>query len=156
MKSKKYSYDDVLLIFNSLPESFQTPSQLRLLACSLARLVWDLMDFRSRLAVEVAEEFACGEASWPKFILGVEAANAVVRERETNSFERELTDEEAAQEQAAWAAWGVTRTKSPWKPLTVALEGVANALRIQGKSESETYCEICRALHESLAIPVCC
>jgi hypothetical protein len=156
MKSKQYSYDDVLLILNSMPDSSQKPSQLRLLACALARLVWPLMDFRSQLAVEIAEEFARGEASWPKFILGLEAADIVVRERESISFERDLTDAEAAQEHAAWAAWGTTRTKSPWKPLTVALDAVANALRCQGKSELDTYREICGVLREASAIPVAC
>jgi hypothetical protein len=158
MKSKKHNYsiEDVHMIFQSFPEAEQTTGRLRLRACALARLVWHLMDSRSQIAVEIAEEFARGEASWPKFILGLEAANSVVREWETLSFERDLTHEEAAHEQAAWAAWGVTRTKSPWKPLTVALEAVANAMRLQGKSESETYRVICKALQEALAVPVCC
>jgi hypothetical protein len=114
------------------------------------------MDVRSQFAVEVAEQFAKGEATRRQFMPGIEMADTVVREREAVSFERDLTDEEAAQEQAAWAAWGVTRTKSLWKPLTVALEAGANALRLQGKTEPETYRAICETLREAIAVPVAC
>jgi hypothetical protein len=109
------------------------------------------MDYRSQIAVEIAEKFSRGEASWPKFILGLESANVVVREREAVSFERELTDEEAAQEHAAWAAWGTTRTSSPWKPLSVSLRAVANAMQFQGKPETEIYAAICGTMREALA-----
>jgi hypothetical protein len=114
------------------------------------------MDFRSQLAVEVAEEFARGLADWPDLIHGVQAANDAVREREEISFEREITDEEAAIEHAAWAAWGVTRTDYPWQPMNVALEAVANSMRFQGKTETETYRAICETLREALAVPVAC
>ena len=158
MKSKKsqYSIDDVYSILNDMSESSQTPSRLRLIAGALARLVWPLMDARSQRAVEVAEQFAKGKATRQQFLLGLEMADTVVREREAVSFERELTDEEEALEHAAWAAWGLLQTKTPWKPLSVVLRAVASAMLSQGKTQPETYGAICRVLRESLALPVAC
>ena len=155
-KQKKYSVDDVYSIFRTIPKEEQTSNRLRLVACALSRLVWPLMDSRSQFAVEVAEQFAKGEATRRQFMLGIEMADTVVREREAVSFERELTDEEEALEQAAWAAWGLLQTKTPWKPLSVALRVVASAMLFQGKTEPETYGAICRVLRESLAVLVAC
>jgi hypothetical protein len=114
------------------------------------------MDARSQLAVEVAEQFAKGKATRQQFLHGIEMADTVVREREAASFERELTDEEEALEQAAWAAWAVSQTKTLWKPLSVALRAVANAMLFQGKTESETYGAICRVLRDVNAVPAPC
>jgi hypothetical protein len=54
-------------------------SELRLWACWCVRRVWNLLtDERSRRAVEVAEAYACGEASSEDLIAAWDAAGAAV------------------------------------------------------------------------------
>jgi hypothetical protein len=140
-------------ILRTLPGGMGARNLYRLLGCSIARLVWPLMDARSQRAVEVAERFALGTAILPQLARAHDEANEVVREREQASWEQELSADEQALEYGAWAAWGVTTMRGPWKPFTVAFDAVANAMRLRGLSEREIEAVLCQTLRDALAAP---
>jgi hypothetical protein len=109
------------------------------------------MDARSQRAVEMAERFARSRAILPELARAHNEANQVVKEREQASWERELSDDEQALEYVAWAAWGVTTMRGPWKPFNVAMDAVAEAMRLRGQSEPEIEAVLCQTLRDALA-----
>src|SRR5437762_12399106 len=66
------------------------PRRLRLFACACCRSIWPLMkDYRSRHAIEVAEQFADGHISDEELSRAVESAfaatDAAIPDRETTA-----------------------------------------------------------------------